>query len=192
MRRRKIGVRPREFSRFVSEESGVMVPVAIFVLLGLLGFSALVLDVGNNFAHRRGLQNAADAAALAAVRELQLERLGFAYADPYGQAVAFAGRNGVPAVYGDCVADSPATTIIANRPGFLPDRWEVEVARVVPLYFGGALGIKTRSTSSIWPSSTCRRLTFRVGTPRSRVVSSNSPGAPAPPIDRNRTANSKG
>lgn len=121
------------------EEEGIVAPVAVLLLLVLLGFCALVLDVGLVYAHRRALQNATDAAALAAARELQRELLG-ASGDPAGLAERFAGHNGVPAETGDCTR-SDTSTLVANRAGTLPHSWEVEASRVVPLVFGRAVGV---------------------------------------------------
>jgi hypothetical protein len=144
------------------DDAGVVAPVAALLLLMLLGFCALVLDVGLVYAQRRALQNAADAAALAAARELQLALLG-ASGDPAGLAASFAGQNGVPAEAGDCTR-SDTSTLVANRAGALPHSWEVETSRVVPLVFGRAVGVpalcvRARAlavvvelrTTKIWP-----------------------------------------
>ncbi|MBI4507550.1 MAG: hypothetical protein HY691_18615 [Chloroflexi bacterium] len=139
---RGTGGEVRARRRFLADESGVVAPVAILLLFVLLGFCALVLDVGLVYAHRRSLQNAADAAALAAALELQRELLG-ATAEPAGQAEAFAGRNGVPAAPGDCTRDDSGT-LVANRVGGQPHSWEVEASRVVPLVFGRAVGVASQ------------------------------------------------
>lgn len=55
------------FKRFVKEESGQSLVMAALALVALLGMAALVIDVGYMQFQRRSLQNAADAASLAAV-----------------------------------------------------------------------------------------------------------------------------
>jgi hypothetical protein len=51
-------------------EGGQSILIIAFVVLVLLALVALVVDVGNAYAHRRMVQNAVDAAALAGVRKL--------------------------------------------------------------------------------------------------------------------------
>jgi hypothetical protein len=53
----------------LSSEDGATVVLVAVLLTGLLGLGALVLDVGNLYLERRSLQNAADAAALAAAQD---------------------------------------------------------------------------------------------------------------------------
>ncbi len=54
----------------IRREEGQSVIMVAFVLVVLIALVALVVDVGNAYAQRRVVQNAADAAALAATREL--------------------------------------------------------------------------------------------------------------------------
>ncbi len=49
-------------------ERGQVLVIAALLMTALVGFLALVVDVGNAYAQRRYMQNAADAAALAAAR----------------------------------------------------------------------------------------------------------------------------
>src|SRR5438105_7501479 len=51
-------------------ERGQVLVLAAMMMTALIGFLALVIDVGNAYAQRRMVQNAADAASLAAVRYL--------------------------------------------------------------------------------------------------------------------------
>lgn len=147
--------------RIVREERGSIAPTAILLMSLMLGFCALVLDVGVIYAQRRSLQNAADAAALAGVRELERDLLG-GNGSPTLAAEELAGLNGVPAAYGDCTgADG---TIVRNQTGTLPHSWQVETSRRVPLIFGRVLGranqcVQARATAvvvelktiKIWP-----------------------------------------
>jgi hypothetical protein len=52
------------------KESGQSILIIAFIVLVLLALVALVVDVGNAYAHRRMVQNAVDAAALAGARVL--------------------------------------------------------------------------------------------------------------------------
>ncbi len=60
--------RPR--SRFYRDESGGVAVMTAILLIVLVGFLALVIDVGNLMAVRNEVQNAADAGALAGARAL--------------------------------------------------------------------------------------------------------------------------
>ena len=51
-------------------DDGVSAVIVAIVIVVMLGFSALVIDLGSLYRERRSLQTAADAAALAAVQEL--------------------------------------------------------------------------------------------------------------------------
>ncbi len=61
-------------SKLNREESGQTLALVALLMLGMVSIMALVLDGGNLYLHRRRMQNAADAAALAAVHELALNR----------------------------------------------------------------------------------------------------------------------
>ena len=56
--------------RFLKREDGQSVIMVVFVIVVLIALVAVVVDVGNAYAQRRVVQNAADAASLAATREL--------------------------------------------------------------------------------------------------------------------------
>ena len=56
--------------KFCSGEKGAITVIVAVGMVALLGFTALVVDVGTLYYQRRDLQNAADAAALAAAWEL--------------------------------------------------------------------------------------------------------------------------
>lgn len=58
------------FNRLRKEESGQSLVMVVLLLSVLLGFSALVVDVGLLYAEKAKLQNAADAAALAGAQAL--------------------------------------------------------------------------------------------------------------------------
>lgn len=59
--------------RGLDHERGATAVMVAILLVALLGFAALVVDVGNGFWEKRMLQNGADAAALAAAQDLAAE-----------------------------------------------------------------------------------------------------------------------
>lgn len=56
--------------RSIKNESGSVAIVVAFLMVVLVGFSAIVIDYGNIASQRRSLQNAVDAACLAAAQDL--------------------------------------------------------------------------------------------------------------------------
>lgn len=58
--------------RFKRDEKGSMTVIIALLMVVLVGFSSLVIDYGNLVSHKRQLQNAVDAACLAAAQELPL------------------------------------------------------------------------------------------------------------------------
>jgi Flp pilus assembly protein TadG len=136
----------KRFRTLLAEESGAVAPLALLLLPVLLGFCALVLDVGIIYSNRRFLQNAADAGALAGAREFQLGILngtGESDSQAAAAASAFAGKNGVSNVVADCPSNG-AATFITNARGPLQHSWKVETGRLVHLYFGGWVGVPTQ------------------------------------------------
>ena len=59
-----------DMKRFIKNESGAVAIVVAFVMVGLIGFSAIVIDYGKIASQKRALQNAVDAACLAAAQDL--------------------------------------------------------------------------------------------------------------------------
>ncbi|MBW7881982.1 MAG: pilus assembly protein [Caldilineaceae bacterium] len=122
-----------------------------FLIVALFTFVALAVDVGNVYAERRTMQNAADAAALAAARELCLQT---GNAAAIAKARDYLMRNGVAeadiqagdiTIEGNRVrvtARETATTFIAGLIGIDT----VDVAAVANSACGGA-----NSTCSLWP-----------------------------------------
>lgn len=98
-RRQEIVIRTRE-------ERGAAAFVVAISLLVLVGFAALAIDGGLGFDQRRGTQNAADNAALAAAWEACNPRVAGA-PDPVGSALAVAAQNG----YDDT---DPAVVVTVN------------------------------------------------------------------------------
>lgn len=142
------------YERSRDERGAVLIYIAIS-LVGLLGFSALVVDYGVMWAARRQAQNAADAGALAGAISL-------AYVDPADQdrakaaAAATARKN---LVWGLAPNVDPATDVIIgpcppNSPG-LPDTCvRVNVFRnqdkdPLPTYFARVLGITEQGVKAM-------------------------------------------
>ncbi len=110
-------------ARALSDERGSVLVIVALVMTVLLGFAALVIDVGILYFNRVALSNAADAAALAAVQELPDSP-----AAAEAVAVSYAAKNGVE-------ESSTVATV-------LPDLYSVavRVSRVVSLGFARVLG----------------------------------------------------
>ena len=62
------------FKKVYRNEKGISIILFVGIITGILGFSALVTDVGYLMVERSKLKNTADAAALAAVREMSDDR----------------------------------------------------------------------------------------------------------------------
>jgi hypothetical protein len=116
----------------------VMFVLALFVLLGM---AAVAVDVGFFFSQRRGLQNAADAAALAGAHALPENA-----AEARASAQEWADRNGYGAAGGAVV------TIVTPYKGDAA-KVEVTIEKQVPAFFARALGmnafdVKARAVGS--------------------------------------------
>ena len=84
-------------------ETGQSILIIAFIVLVLLALVALVVDVGNAYAHRRMVQNAVDAAALAGARQLAFREV----RDPDDPVLVIEGFDyvNVPAVESSCRFD---------------------------------------------------------------------------------------
>ncbi|MGE4486015.1 MAG: pilus assembly protein TadG-related protein [Oscillospiraceae bacterium] len=82
------------FKNIFSSQSGSVAVVTALSLTVLMGFSALVLDLGVSYNEASKLQNALDSAALAAARELPAESINSAvWAAAKNAAIIFAASN---------------------------------------------------------------------------------------------------
>jgi hypothetical protein len=126
-------------------DSGIALPLAALVMVALLSFSAMVVDLGQARAYRRQTQNAADAAALAAVYDLP------DFAGTVSSVKDYAAENlGIAAGDWDGCQDPgalPETPDAAAHNNtcisIYPYAEEVRVtmpSRAVPTYFGRFLG----------------------------------------------------
>ena len=97
-------------TRFSDERGGILVLGAVMIPLFLL-LTALVVDVGNWYVHKRQLQNRADAAALAAGVQYSSSWPACITSTTKQDEVRAAARN----YAGDPTATSPVNTEIANQ-----------------------------------------------------------------------------
>lgn len=119
------------------DESGTAIALVAVSMTALLGFSALVVDIGRLAAARQSLVNAVDAAALAGAREFAVNP----GSDPSAresaarqQALACAQSNGI--------AESDFTVNIANN------KVSVDATRDVTYMFAPVLGLESGRTAA--------------------------------------------
>lgn len=133
-------------------DDGVILVMAAVTLVALLGFAALVIDLGNVYQVRRQAQNTADAAALAGGQDLPQG------ADVVATVKAYAEENlGIaPAAWVGCTDGSPlailpdagnANQCISIDNGYTRVRVQLPT-RAVSTYFGGLFGHDTINTSA--------------------------------------------
>lgn len=119
------------FNRLRKEESGQSLVMVVLLLSVLLGFSALIVDVGLLYSEKAKLQNAADAAALAGAQVLPHKTLAQGFVETY------AGSNGVPT--------SDITNI--SYPGGENKQIKVDVKGEVPYIFANFLNLVGTGTT---------------------------------------------
>lgn len=158
MRRLKI-LRPQDPDE---DERGAVSIITAFLMVGLLGFTALVVDVGLLYAERAQLQNGADAAALAVAQTCARDISGAACANPSTVADSLANKNAldglsnVQSIQLDRAGGTVTVTTGAQEAGNDPN--------TVSLFFADALGIPTAEVgarSSVqWGSPKAGRTPF--------------------------------
>ncbi|MDE3075409.1 MAG: hypothetical protein KGJ86_08270, partial [Chloroflexota bacterium] len=129
--------------RFQSEQAGGVAVIVALLGVVLIGFLGLALDTGVIFVNQTQMQQAVDAAALAAAQDIGT---GSSASD----AVVYAAHNGVnPSV-------DPNTAIVTNQGlnslgGSSIDSWQVTAQRTVALAFAPILGLPqaTLKTSAV-------------------------------------------
>jgi Flp pilus assembly protein TadG len=140
-------------------EGGQILVLGALMMFVLIGFLALVIDIGNAYAQRRMMQNAADAASIAAARHLATNvQAGASDAAIAGVVASYLAPNGgatyVPgaamgAADGAWYVDSGGARIKAigsggAAPGFPAGAGvEVVATKQVRTYFGGVIGQPT-------------------------------------------------
>jgi len=127
-------------------ESGQSAILVIMMMTGILGFAALAIDVGYFQSLRRKMQTAADAAALAAARELSTGNSTNCNSGSncYTAATNDATTNGFTAG----TVNGTTTTVSVGAPQSGPyagtsDAIEVDISQTTPSFLLAALGTKT-------------------------------------------------
>jgi len=130
--------RLRRAWRRLADERGAVLVLSVLMLSGLVGMTSLTVDIGHFFVERRQIQNAVDAAALAAAAYLPTDdpaRLAAAV----DEAISYGAQNGVVIAPGDITI---STTWAAN------DTVEVTAARAVAFAFARVLGVDGGTASA--------------------------------------------
>lgn len=109
----------------MKRQKGFVLPLAVVIILPLMGLVALVVDAGRAWYYRQVLEQAADAAAIAAVARLPLP----ATIETYAEDVFRANVAGLPS--------PPSFSIVVDNPGA-----KVSVAAAIssPAAFSMVLG----------------------------------------------------
>jgi hypothetical protein len=139
------------------KESGQSIIVIAMAVIALLALVALVVDVGNAYAHRRMVQNAVDAAALAGARRLAERGVGEVVLEIHvlNDIHNFADKNGLDPKAVDAWfidTDGERLETIDNYSGAAPgDADGVEVSGDLPFetYFAHLLGFPTMTATTI-------------------------------------------
>ncbi|MDX6438544.1 MAG: hypothetical protein QOF45_1127 [Gaiellaceae bacterium] len=122
------------------EERGQVIVLVVLMLIVLLGFAALVVDVGYAYYAHRTLQASADAAALAGAQELPDATKAKAVAGQYSSSVG--SKNQQADLNG--VTTTITTKCIASIPGCDPMNAVVVMEQApTKTFFAGLLGINT-------------------------------------------------
>jgi hypothetical protein len=121
---------PNASLRVRDDERGQMIVLAAFLIVVVVGMTALAVDIGRMIAHRRDLQNAADAMALAGAQLLPDAEAAEDVAREWGQ------KNGIDA---DDVED---IRVVPASGGAAP-RIEVRLREPHTFFFARVLGIFT-------------------------------------------------
>ena len=120
----------------IRQEDGQTLIFFVLFLVVLLGFCALVLDVGHAYLAQRRLQSSADAAALAGADALPDVGQANAVANQYGN-----GGSNTPAGV-DSVSMAISTKCLPGIPGCTTaNAVTVKEVGIIKTYFGGLLGV---------------------------------------------------
>jgi Flp pilus assembly protein TadG len=133
------------------ERGGVLVMVVLFLPV-LIGFAALVIDVGHAFQVRRHLQSAADAAALAAAQELPNTANATAVANDYSASAG--ARNARPYL--------PGVTTTVSFPAPTGSKVKVTETATSRVFFAGLFGFDGFDVSA---SAVASKSSTTTGTP---------------------------
>lgn len=127
----------KKLRKLKDDEHGQSLIFVIGLLVILLGFTALVVDVGNVYLQKAELQNAADAAALAGAQELPMSAT-----TANSTAISYASKNGV--------TDGVQGTTVTPQAPYAGDDRQIEVVttRNVSPIFAQALNLTQPFTVS--------------------------------------------
>jgi Putative Flp pilus-assembly TadE/G-like len=136
------------------KESGQLMIIVALGMVALMGFVAVVVDLGNAYSQRRLAQNAADAAAMAAVRMIRMSDPSTLGSFIHGEIVRVAGLNGNAQV--DPVNTNYLGTTgsilgqVNSYGGSLSDVAGVTVKTYISYntYFAGIVGINTMTSGA--------------------------------------------
>jgi len=135
--KRRLEAAFRNALALVDDRCGGALVVAAFLLPVIAGFAGLGVDLTNWYSQRRAMQNMADGAAISATHAVM--------AGSSAQAVADAAEAGAVQNGWDPALGYTVQTFAPPEGGMYPgltQAAEVRVARAVPLYFLGALGME--------------------------------------------------
>lgn len=134
----------------LGEESGQVLPWAVFLIFLFIGISAMVVDLGHGLLVKRELQASADAAALAAAATLPATNYA-AVAQSYSAGTG--GKNtytelsvGTPTIKPLCLTTVAAWGYPCTSTS--PNAVQVTQTATVPTFFAGILGIKNMTISA--------------------------------------------
>ena len=138
--------------RRLEGDDGVVLVLAALTMLVLLGFAALVLDLGNAYQVRRSAQNTADASALAGAQDLPQGAGVVATVKEYAeQNLGVTTEDWVGCTDDSALAVLPdasnGNTCISIDNGYRRVRVQLPT-RAVPTYFGSLFGHDTINTSA--------------------------------------------
>ena len=152
-------------------EAGQTLVLVVLALPVMLGMAAIVIDVGNLFVEKRSMQQAADAAALAAAQRLP----GVACDSTCQSEVAtlagnYSGENLVSGGTGPLPPCSPGITSNCYRV-LGADRVEVKLTKSVSTFFGGLIG---KSSYIVGARAVGSRFDYTTTTPGSTDITPSS------------------
>lgn len=124
---------PRKYN-WIQNETGQSMVMFVIALIALLGFAGFAVDTGAMAHEKNELQNAADAAVLAAAQDLP------STSKAKATAIYYAGENGIKATQNGVKKDGDTITVTAPYNG---DSTQIEVVckRTYQYSFGRVLGL---------------------------------------------------
>lgn len=120
------------------KEEGAIAVIVALVLIAIFGIGALALDVGNLYWERRQLQNAADAAALAAAQDIA----DGAAASAQATARTFADANNSRGAFLDGFTTTPTSVTVVTRSG------DIDGPEQLRSILAGVIGIDRYETTA--------------------------------------------